>query len=202
MNEFPNRKYSIIYADPPWKYNSRANRETRFRRGACGHYNLMTMEEIKSLPVPDIAGDDCALFLWTTFPYLEDQIKLFEHWGFSYRTIGFLWVKANPRVWREAYENGIEWGVGPVEFLKKLIFFGVGYYTKSNPEACLLGIKGRMKPVSNKVSNVVIAPRREHSRKPDEVRSGIVELFGDLPRIELFARGSYSGWDVWGNEAK
>ena len=81
-------------------------------------------------------------------------------------------------------------------------FFGVGYYTKSNTEVCLLGIKGRLKPVSNKVSQVIIAPRREHSRKPDEVRSKIVELFGDLPRIELFSRQKTPGWDVWGNDTQ
>ena len=140
----------------------------------------MTMEEIKALPIPQIATDNAVLFMWCTFPYLDDQIKLFEHWGFEYRTLGFSWIKTNPK-------NGKP-------------FFGVGYYAKSNCEVCLMGIKGRMKPVSNKVSSVIIAPRREHSRKPDEVRTRIVELFGDVPRVELFARQKTEGWDVWGNE--
>lgn len=175
-------KYQIIYADPPWKYNSRANHKTRFRGGAEGHYSLMTMDEIRSLPLPQLADDNCALFLWTTFPYLDEQIKLFNHWGFKYRTVGFTWIKLNS-------QNGKP-------------FFGVGYYSKSNAEVCLLGIKGRLKPVSNKVSSVVMSPRRLHSQKPDEVRERIVELFGDLPRVELFARQKTEGWDVWGNEVE
>jgi N6-adenosine-specific RNA methylase IME4 len=174
------KKYSIIYADPPWKYNSRANHKTKFRGGACGHYKLMSLQEISFLPVPDIADNNCALFMWCTFPFLEDQIKLFKCWGFQYKTVGFTWIKTNPK--------------------NEKPFFGVGYYTKSNAEVCLLGIKGKMKPVSNKVSSVIIAPRREHSRKPDEVRDKIVELFGDLPRIELFAREKTEGWDIWGDE--
>lgn len=180
MIPFPDKKYQIIYADPPWKYNSRANHKTRFRGGACGHYNLMTMDEIKKLPIPELAADNCALFMWCTFPYLNKQIELFDYWGLQYRTVGFTWVKTNPK-------NGKP-------------FFGVGYYAKSNAEVCLLGMRGQLKPISNKVSSIIIAPRREHSRKPDEARECIVELFGDIPRIELFARQQTPGWDVWGNE--
>lgn len=173
-------KYQIIYADPPWKYNSRANHKTRFRGGAEGHYPLMSMADIKALPIDKLAADNCALFLWCTFPYLDEQIKLFEHWGFKYRTVGFTWVKTNPK-------NGKP-------------FFGVGYYAKSNAEVCLLGIKGKLKPVSNKVSSVVIEPRGRHYEKPAVVRDKIEELFGDVPRIELFARHKVDGWDSWGNE--
>jgi N6-adenosine-specific RNA methylase IME4 len=175
-------KYKTILCDPPWRYNNRANHKTRFRGGSCGHYNLMSMEEIKTLPISEISDTNCALFLWVTFPYLEDQIKLFRHWGFRYKTVGFTWIKTNPR-------NGKP-------------FFGVGYYAKSNAEVCLLGIKGKMKPISNKISSVIISPRREHSRKPDEARERIVQLFGDLPRIELFARQKTDGWDTWGNEVE
>lgn len=174
------KKYNIIYADPPWKYNSRANHKTRFRGGACGHYDLMPMKDIEALPVPQLASDNCVLFLWTTFPYLEEQIKLFKKWGFKYKTLGFSWIKTN-------LKNGKP-------------FFGVGYYAKSNCEVCLMGIKGRMKPISNTISSCIISPRREHSRKPDEVRERIVKLFGDIPRIELFARQYADGWDCWGNE--
>jgi site-specific DNA-methyltransferase (adenine-specific) len=174
------KKYKIIYIDPPWKYNSRANNNTRFRGGAGNHYNLMTMEEISNLPINNLADENCALFLWVTFPMLDEQIKLFEKWKFDYKTLGFSWIKLNPKNLKT--------------------FFGVGYYTKSNCEVCLLGIRGKMKPISNKISSVIISPRREHSRKPDEVREKIVELFGDLPRIELFARQKVNGWDSWGNE--
>lgn len=180
MIPFPNKKYQVIYADPPWKYNSRANHKTRFRGGACGHYSLMPMKEIQDLPISELADDNCALFMWCTFPYLEDQIQLFKHWGFKYKTVGFTWIKTNP--------------------VNSKPFFGVGYYTKSNAEVCLLGIKGKMKPVNNSVSSVLLTPRREHSRKPDETRDNIVKLFGDISRIELFAREKTEGWDVWGNE--
>lgn len=172
-------RFSIIYADPPWKYNSRANHKTRFRGGACGHYQLLPMAEIAALPIGDIAADNSALFMWCTFPYLDEQIKLFAHWGFKYRTAAFTWIKTNPGT-REP-------------------FFGVGYYTKSNAEVCLLGVRGRMKPISNAVSSVIIAPRQEHSRKPNEARQRIVQLFGDVLRIELFARASAPGWHVAGN---
>ena len=174
------KKYQIIYADPPWKYNSRANHKTRFRGGAEGHYSLMSMEQIKALPIEQLADKNCVLFLWVTFPYLEEQIKLFEYWGFKYKTLGFSWIKLNKK--------------------NKKPFFGVGFYAKSNCEVCLMGMKGKVKPVSNKVSSAILSVRREHSRKPDEVRERIVELFGDIPRIELFAREKNPGWDVWGNE--
>lgn len=173
-------KYNIIYADPPWKYNSRNNITTRFGGGVFNKYSLMTMEEIKSLPISNLAEENCVLFLWCTFPYLDEQIKLFDYWGFRYRTLGFSWIKTNSK-------NGKP-------------FFGVGYYAKSNCEICLMGMKGQLKPISNKVSSVIISPRREHSKKPDEVRNKIVELFGDLPRIELFAREKVEGWASWGNE--
>ncbi len=176
------KKYQIIYADPPWKYNSRANHKTKFRGGACGHYDLMSMEEIKELPIRELADENCVLFLWVTFPYLKEQIKLFEHWGFEYKTLGFSWLKQNPK--------------------NRKLFFGVGYYAKSNCEVCLMGIKGKMKPVSNEVSSAILSPREEHSKKPDEVRDRIVQLFGDIPRIELFARQKTPGWDVWGNEVE
>jgi len=90
--EFPNKKYSIIYMDPPWLYNQRAES----RGGSCGHYDLMSMEEIKKLPIQDISNENCALFMWCTFPYLEEQIKLFSHWGFKYKTLAFSWIKTNP----------------------------------------------------------------------------------------------------------
>jgi site-specific DNA-methyltransferase (adenine-specific) len=174
------KKYNIIYADFPWKYNDRRNSKTTFGGGAYGQYPMMTMEQIEAFPVPDLADTNCALFMWCTFPLLDQQLRLFRHWGFTYKNDRFTWTKINAR-------NGKP-------------FFGVGYYTKSNAEVCLLGIKGRMKPISNKVSSVIIATRREHSRKPDEVRERIVQLFGDLPRIELFARQRFPGWDAFGNE--
>lgn len=139
----------------------------------------MTVAEICELPIANLAADNCALILWVTFPRLKEGIRVLEAWGFRYVTVAFNWFKTN--------KSGTP-------------FFGIGYYTKSNSEIALLGIKGKMKPVSNYVSQVVISPREEHSKKPDSVRDKIVELFGDVPRIELFARQETVGWDVWGNE--
>ena len=179
MNKINDKKYNIIYADPPWMYHDR-NPRGAFGKGAAGHYNLMPLEDIKNLLIKDITADNCALFLWTTFPQLAEGLEVIKAWGFIYKTIGFNWVKTNIH--------------------NDKPFFGIGYYTKSNSEVCLLAIKGKMKPISNKVSSILISPRRKHSQKPDEVRDKIVELFGDIPRIELFAREKVDGWDAWGNE--
>jgi len=177
-----NKKYNIILADPPWKYNARNNTNTKFGGGAMGHYKVMSTDDICQLPIKNIADDNCALFLWVTFPKLLDGLKVMSAWGFDYKTLGFSWIKTN--------KNNSE------------PFFGIGYYTKSNCEVCLLGIKGKMKPISNKVSSVIISSKEKHSKKPDIVRYKIVELFGDLPRVELFAREKADGWDVFGNEVK
>lgn len=171
------KKYSIIYADPPWQYQHRG-----CEGAADKHYETISMDELGKLPIPRIADENCVLFLWMTFPKLEEQLPLFRMWGFRYITLGFSWIKTNAKDGKP--------------------FFGIGNYAKSNCEVCLMGLKGKMKPVSNKVSSCIISPRREHSRKPDEVRERIVELFGDKPRIELFARQTTSGWDCWGDETK
>ena len=173
------KKYGIIYADPPWKYNPRNNLDTKFGGGAMRHYPTMTDYEISRLPIERIADENCACILWVTFPRLKEGIKVLEDWGFSYKTIAFNWYKTDKQ---------------------SSPFFGIGYYTKSNTEIALLGIKGRMKPASNFVSQVIVSEREQHSKKPNIAREKTVELFGDLPRIELFARQISDGWDCWGNE--
>jgi N6-adenosine-specific RNA methylase IME4 len=181
------KKYNIIYADPPWFYNPRTRKTkygktTRSGGGASSHYSLMKTEDIKKLPIGALADENASLFLWVTFPRLQDGLDVMKAWGFEYKTTGFTWTKLNKK-------NG-------------KAFFGTGNYTKSNSEVCLLGIKGRMKPVSDKVSSVIISPLTTHSEKPSEARSRIVELYGELPRIELFSRHKNEGWDCWGNEVE
>lgn len=176
------KKYNIIYADPPWEYRDKRNKHKRLCGGAAAHYPTMKIQDIKKLPVGTIANDNSILFLWVTFPNLREGLEVMEAWGFEYKTLGFSWIKTNKR-------NGKP-------------FFGIGYYTKSNCEVCLIGVKGKPPKASNSVSSVIISPREEHSKKPDEVRERIVQLCGDLPRIELFARQKTPGWDVWGNEVK
>ncbi|MDD5356568.1 MAG: MT-A70 family methyltransferase [Candidatus Pacebacteria bacterium] len=178
---FPQPRYQIIYADPPWRY-SKFRHWRVMGKGIAAYYETLTTSEIAALPVSKIAAGDCILFLWTTFPRLPDALAVIAAWGFTYKTVGFTWLKLNAR-------NGKP-------------FFGMGHYTRSNCEVCLIGVKGRSLRVSNRVSSVVFAPRQEHSRKPDEVRERIVTLCGNRPRIELFARERVSGWDAWGDEVK
>jgi site-specific DNA-methyltransferase (adenine-specific) len=150
------------------------------RRNGRSPYDVMNDQDIFNLPVASIAARDCVLFLWATYPKLETALQTVAAWGFKYKTVAFTWVKLNPS------------GVG--------FHFGLGYWTRGNSEIVLLATRGHPKRVDNCVPNLVIAERRDHSRKPDEVRQRIVRLVGDLPRIELFARARVPGWDVWGNE--
>ena len=172
------KKYQIIYADPPWAYKNMGN----IQATANAHYNTMKQKDIETLPVNKLADDNCILFLWATFPKIQEALDTIKAWGFEYKTIGFNWVKINPK-------NGKP-------------FFGVGWYTKSNAEVCLIGVKGKAPKISNSVSSIIIEPRRKHSQKPDTVRHKIVEFCGNIPRIELFAREKTPGWDVWGNEVE
>lgn len=172
------KKYDIIYADPPWRFKGYSQKGER--RNAEKYYHTMDIEDIKSLPVERIAGDDCILFLWVIFPCLLEGISVMQSWGFTYKTCGFNWVKRNKKA--------------------DTFFKGLGFWTRSNSEICILGTKGRPKRASRAVPQVCDARIMEHSRKPDEIRGRIVELCGDLPRIELFARQRCEGWDCLGDE--
>lgn len=173
-----NKKYNIIYADPPWHYNVWKNGEGI----AESHYPTMKIEEIIGMKdaIRQIADDNCILFLWVTFPCLIEGIRTIKEWGFKYKTCGFTWVKRNK--------------------VSDTWFFGLGHWTRANAEICLIAKKGTIKRQSNKVSQIVDTHLEEHSKKPAIVRDRIVELVGDLPRIELFARQTVDGWDCWGNE--
>lgn len=178
------KKYNIIYADPPWKFNNRNNSNTKFGGGVTDKYPTMSIEEIKNLNIPSIASDDCALLMWCTTSKgdstLADKLQLFEHWGFRLVNIGFSWIKTNKN--------------------NNKPFFNVGHYTHIGAEHCFLGIKGSMEVKDKSVSGLIISPREEHSKKPDIVRDEIVKLFGDVPRIELFSRQKVDGWDYIGND--
>ena len=183
------QKYNIIYADPAWSYNKKIGQGV-----ADEVYKTMPTSEIKKLPVQNLAANDFFLFIWVTFPMLKDGLDVIEAWGFEYKTLAFSWIKTNKR------QNLNQLSFMPIDLIDT--FFGIGHYTKSNCELCLLAKKGKPKVIDNTISSVVISPLREHSRKPDEVRTKIIKLCGDLPRIELFAREQKDGFDVWGNEVK
>jgi N6-adenosine-specific RNA methylase IME4 len=177
--------YDLILADPPWDYenwNKKWHQEHSESRWAGRKYGLMTKEELESLSVNDISSKDSVLFMWTISTMLPVALDVMKSWGFKYKTIAFGWVKKNK--------------------VADSLFTGMGFYTRSNLEICLLGIKGKPLPrVSRSVHQIIMSPRREHSQKPEEARERIVELFGDRPRIELFARGELpEGWDGWGAE--
>ena len=175
---FPKKKYQIIYADPPWQFRARSAKGNS--KSAVNHYNVMTIDDIKKMPVQDIADKNCILFMWVTMPNLIEGIDTINSWGFEYKTCAFNWVKRN--------KKAPSW------------FWGMGFWTRSNSELCLLATKGNPKRISASVHQVIDDPIREHSRKPDCVREKIIQLCGDLPRIELFARQEVEGWDYFGNQ--
>ena len=185
MKRFPKKKYSIIYADPPWGYSDKAN-GTGARGGAELHYSTMTIVDICNLPVNTITNPNALLFLWCTWPMINEGMRVIESWGFEFKTCGFVWVKANKR-----YQEG--------DLFKP--FFGLGRYTRSNTEFCLIGKKGKgIKRKDASVHQIIHTPIEGHSKKPDLARDKIVQLCGNVSRIELFARQKTKCWDVWGNE--
>ena len=179
--ELPDKKYKIIYADPPWDfktYSAKGRMKT-----PDNHYELMSIEDIKNMKVNNIANDDCVLFLWVPWCNLPDGLEVMKSWGFKYSCCGFNWIKKNKNA--------------------DSLFFGLGKWTRNNSEICLLGIKGH--PLKYKINysvhEVIISKIDKHSKKPDEARNRIDQMFGDIPKIELFARQKSQGWDIWGDEA-
>jgi N6-adenosine-specific RNA methylase IME4 len=192
-------KYKIILADPPWQFKTYS--DAGKDKSADNHYKIMNLEDIKKLPVKNLADKDAILFMWVTFPLLDKSFEVMNAWGFTYKTCGFNWIKAN----KSANLSKLD--------VNKDIRMNLGYYTRANSELCLLGDKnpdepdlvllgrkGKTLPRKSKaVRQVLISHQREHSRKPDEIYSKIENLF-DGPYIELFARQEHINWDSWGNE--
>lgn len=171
------KKYRIIYADPSWSYNDKSKSHGG---GAESHYPCMKIEDICSLKIP--SSEDSVLLLWTTFPQLEEAFRVIKSWGFKYKTGAFTWVKTN--------KNGS-------------VYMGMGRHTRSNAEICLLATKGKgVKRIDASIYNTQLHPRSRHSEKPNEFRKEIVRPYGDIDRVELFARSKHDGWDSWGNEVE
>ncbi len=179
------KKYKIVYADPPWKFGSKAYQDSDRKMLVLEktQYNTLSVDELKKLNVKDITEEDCICFMWVTDSHLKEGIEVLESWGFKYKTIGFNWIKK--------YASGS---------------FCVNFapWTLKSWEICLIGIKGIMgkHKIVNNIQGLVIEERTIHSKKPEEVRKRIEKLFGNLKRIELFARNKKEGWDVWGNEVE
>jgi site-specific DNA-methyltransferase (adenine-specific) len=177
------KKYNVIYADPPWKFSSKELQTYGGKRFTSmdKHYPTQKKDWIEKLPVNSVADTDCALFMWTTDAHMEEAIKTIKAWGFKYVTVAFVWEKKTSTGKTAA---------------------NLGAWTMKNYELCLLGTKGAMlkhKKI-NHIYQKVEAERTKHSKKHHKVRENIEALFGDLPRLELFAREKREGWDAWGNE--
>jgi N6-adenosine-specific RNA methylase IME4 len=165
------RKYPVILADPPWQYKD----GTDPTRDVANHYPTMALEEIRALPVSELATDDAVLFLWIPSPKLAEAMEVIAAWGFKYQT-SIVWVKDK---------------------------LGMGHYVRNQHELLLIASHGNMPhPLpKDRPPSIVSAPRREHSRKPDEAYELMERMYPDLPKIELFARQRRERWDAWGNQA-
>jgi N6-adenosine-specific RNA methylase IME4 len=173
--------YNLIYADPPWKFNE-VKTGGSLSSSAAAKYLTTSIDDLKAMNIPSIAADDCALVMWWVGAMPQEAIDLVSSWGFNLKNMnGFVWqkltVKHNP-------------------------FFGMGHYSRAGSESCIIAIKGRPKVISHSIRAVQSHPIMAHSQKPDLFRRLCVDMFGDVPRVELFARARSPGWDVFGNEVE
>jgi len=174
-------KYDVILADPPWDF-AVWSKDTGSGRSASAHYQTMALDEICALPIAELAAENCALFMWSVWPRIFDAKPVIEAWGFKYKTLGFEWVKQT--------KTGMKFHMG------------MGYYTRANSEPCLLAVKGRMPVQTRGERNLLIAPIRAHSQKPDEQYNKIERLYPNMRYLELFARHRRPGWDAFGNQVE
>jgi len=173
--------YSVILADPPWRFDVWSENIGPNGRSPDKHYSTMTIEEICALNISALLKPNAALFLWSVWPRIFDAEKVINAWGFEYKSLAWVWVKLNPS------------SIG--------FHYGMGYYTRANSEPCLLATRGNLpKPKARDVQALICSSVREHSRKPDEQYAKIERLYPDGPYLELFARRKRPGWDALGNE--
>lgn len=174
---FTDRKYGVLYVDPPWHWETYSDKGRS--KTPDNHYRCLKLDDIKNLPVPSLAADDCVLLIWTMDSTLDQCMELINHWGFKYITVGFYWVKTEQKSGKYCY--------------------GTGYWTRGNPEMCLLAKRGKPKRDSGGVRKLCVANRLQHSKKPDEIRDRIEALLPG-PYLEIFARETGKNWDAIGAE--
>lgn len=182
FHNLPKRHFGAICGDPPWRYRTWS--ETNQHKSASKHYGLMTTDEIKALPVSDLAAEDCVLFLWCINPMLPQGFEVMSAWGFTFKTVAFCWAKTTSRTdqsWVPKYHVGL------------------GHWSRANVEICLLGTRGKPKRLAKDVRQLIVEPRREHSRKPDQFFKSVERLTAG-PYLELFSRTDREGWSTFGNE--
>jgi len=176
-----NPKYDIILADPPWDFKV-WNKDTGSGRSPSAHYRTMDIKDICNFPVKDLCNKNSALFIWTVWPRLFETERVINAWGFKYKTLAWTWVKMTKDNSRPA--------------------MGMGHYTRANTEPCLLAVRGNMPVAAHDVLSLIMSPRGEHSAKPVEQYEKIDRLYPNTTRLELFARRTQPGWDVFGNEVE
>lgn len=221
--------FDLILSDPPWAYADKGQSGSGVNNGSATHYSTMSTDEICALDVPVVAAPDSLCFLWVTAPHIPSGLKVLEAWGFAFKTVAFTWVKTGTTDRAEvALKDAMKLrGVGATSMngilndtrphLLPAFAIGQGSYSRANAEFVLLGRKGRgVSRVDAGVRSEVLAPRREHSQKPDEVAARIERLFGDavpaevggrivnrpIRRLEMFARAPRRGWYVHGDEVR
>ena len=173
--------YQLIYADPPWHFRVRS--EKGEGRSAKQHYNVMSLDDIAAMPISQISEKDSVCLMWVIDPMIEQGYQVMRAWGFTPKTVGFYWVKTNMK--------------------SEGFFTGLGYYTRANPEQCILGVRGKgLQRKDKSVPRLIVAPRGRHSAKPIEAYERIERLFGNVSRVELFARNSRQGWSAFGNQVE
>lgn len=201
-------KFSVVYADPAWSYSNKGT-----RAAADNHYPTTSIADLKRLPVWDLAADDSVLFMWWVPPMPLEAIELARAWDFKVKNMcAFTWAKLNQNAFqnwdrqlaRHHEEAGAVDSLDFMEMLNAQTRMGLGNYSRSNAENCLVAVRGNgLERLAANVKQMVYAPVSEHSAKPEEVRHRIEQLYGDVPRVELFARGTPApGWVGWGNECE
>jgi N6-adenosine-specific RNA methylase IME4 len=190
VNALPAGRYAVILADPPWSFLTYGKKRTTPHRTVEDHYLTMTAEDLRAMPVLDVAAKDCALFMWVVDSHLDEAIELGKAWGFEFKTIAFIWCKTT--------QKAKQFGFFPPETTHRI---GMGFWTRKQAEICLMFTRGKVKRIGKGVRQIIEAPRREHSRKPDEQYARIEALVGG-PYLELFARQAWPNWSAWGNETE
>ena len=205
-------KYDLIYADPAWHWASRSQKGEG--RSAKNHYTVTSLDDMKRIPVCEISNPESVLLQWVIDPMLPQGLELAKSWGFSFVTVGFYWIKLNKK-WDIAFYKMVRSLMDRTanshiteSMFDHLLFTGLGYYTRANPEQCWLfvkdkpnGARGRgLTRIDKGVRRLIVSPIGRHSAKPHETYNRIERLFGDVSRVELFARNLREGWDSWGNQ--
>lgn len=188
--------YGCIVADPPWHFKARTALQSAnpgSRRDAERHYPVMSLDDIKALPVGELAARDAHLFIWTTGPCLRQTFEVIEAWGFRYSAVAFTWIKFKRSFKAEQLRF--------VPTAESDLHVGLGLTTRKNAEFCLLARRGNARRIAKNVREVILSPVREHSRKPDEAYAR-VQRYCAGPYLELFARTEREGFDAWGNDTQ